>query len=407
MKCYAQHGALQGDKTLEGVRSGYIDGVIYSPRDIKAAKLAEHIESVAGANGGADQFFDPQYYAAFNVGHDEARRGHLPTEYSEYFRLRRRRDLESNLDNTRDDIRDCLDFQANLPLAGLISPNVLISRSFDSVEAVISKNFIRLAGEVHAESRGRKPLYITLALSREALMDEHELIEFLTDITLLDQPPAGFYLLVASRNEDARTDIYNADVIGGWMLVNYTLALNGYSVINGYSDILTPFLGAAGGFAGATGWWSNLRTFSLGRFLPSVGGGRLPILRYLSKLLLNRITFFELHQLRTMYPAVLNGLETDELYPADNGSEPERTNEVLQTWETIKSLCDDLCCEATTDSLACCEDAVKRARDAYEEIASQIRLDSKSNADHLPALEEGLKVFVRLAEIPSPIAKKV
>ena len=406
MKCYAQHGALQGDKTLEGIRSGYIDGVIYSPRDIKAAKLAEHIDSVANANGGADQFFDPQYYAAFNVGHDEARRGHLPTEYSEYFRLRRRRDLESNLDNIRADIRDCLGFQANLPLAGLISPNVLISRSFDSVEAVISKNFIRLAGEVHAKSKSRKPLYITLALSREALMDEHELIEFLTDITLLDQPPAGFYLLVASRNEDARTDIYNADVIGAWMLVNYTLALNGYSVINGYSDILTPFLGVAGAAAGATGWWSNLRTFSLGRFLPSVGG-RLPVQRYLSKLLMNRITFFELHQLRTMYPAVLNGLETDALYPADAGSEPDRPNEVLQSWEAIKSLCGDLCCETVADSVTCCEDAMAQAKKAYDQIASKIRLDSKSNADHLPALEEGLKVFVRLAEIPSPIAKEV
>lgn len=406
MKCYAQHGALQGDKTLEGIKSGYIDGVIYSPRDIKVAKLAEHIDIVANANGGADQFFDPQYYAAFNVGHDQARRGHLPTEYSEYFRLRRRRDLESNLDNTRDDIRDCLAFQANRPLSALISPNVLISRSFDSVEAVISKNFIRLAGEVHAKSKSRKPLYISLVLSREALMDEHELIEFLTDITLLDQPPAGFYLLVASRNEDARTDIYNADVIGGWMLVNYTLALNGYSVINGYSDILTPFLGAAGAAAGATGWWSNLRTFSLGRFLPSAGG-RLPVQRYLSKLLINRITFFELDQLRTMYPAVLNGLETDALYPADKGSEPDRPNEVLQTWEAIKSLCGDLCCEAVTDSLTCCEDAIAQAKKAYDEIARKIRLDSKSNADHLPALEEGLKVFMRLAEIASPIAKEV
>ena len=406
MKLYAQHGALQGDKTLEGIRNGYIDGVIYSPRDIKAAKLLEHVTKVASANGNADQFFDPQYYAAFNVGHDEARRGHLPTEYSKYFRLRRRRDLESNLDNVREDIRNCLGFQADLPCAGLISPNVLISRSFDSVEAVISKNFIRLAGEVHAKSKSRKPLYITLAISREAMMDERELIQFLTDITLLEQPPAGFYLLVASRNEDARTDIYNADVIASWMLVNHTLALNGYSVINGYSDILTPFLGAAGAAAGATGWWSNLRTFSLGRFLPAAGG-RLPVQRYLSKLLLNRVAFFELHQLRELYPSGLNGLDTDALYPAETGSEPERADEVMQSWETLKSLCSDLCCDQMADSLACCEDAIARARNAYEEIASLIRLDSKSNADHLPALEEGLKVFMRLAEIPSASTNEV
>jgi hypothetical protein len=74
------------------------------------------------------------------------------------------------------------------------------------------------------------------------------------------------------------------------MLINHTLTLNGFDTINGYSDILTPFLGAGGGGVGATGWWSNLRTFSLDRFNPPVGGGRQPIERYLSCALLNRIT---------------------------------------------------------------------------------------------------------------------
>ncbi len=407
MKLYAQHGALQGEKTIEGIRNGYVDGVIYSPRDIKVSSLREHVAKVASANEQADQFFDPQYYAAFNVGDDAARRGHLPTEYKDYFRLRRRRDLESSLDNIRKDIRDCLKFQADLGLTGLIAPNVLVSRSLDSIEAVIAKNFTRFAADVHCKLRCRQPLYVTLAISREALLDERELIAFLTDITVLDKPPEGFYLLVGARSEDARGDIYNADVIGAWMLVNYTLALNGYRVINGYSDVLTPFLGAAGAAAGATGWWSNLRAFSLSRFLPAAGG-RLPIQRYLSKLLLNRITYFELDQLRGVCPAVPNRLETDKLYPADQGSEPERADEVLQSWEALRSLCGDLCRAESTSSLACCRKAIDRASKAYDEIgAASIRLDRQSNADHLPALKEALEVFSRLAEIPSASADTI
>lgn len=66
------------------------------------------------------------------------------------------------------------------------------------------------------------------------------------------------------------------------MFINHTLTVNGFEVINSYSDILTPFQGAAGGVAGALGWWSNLRTFSLDRFSPAAGGGRLPIQRDLS-----------------------------------------------------------------------------------------------------------------------------
>src|SRR5205085_961965 len=104
------------------------------------------------------------------------------------------------------------------------------------------------------------------------------------------------------------SDIYNADVIAAWMLINHTLRVNGFDVINGCSDILTPFLAASGASAGAVGWWSNLRTFSLDRFAPAAGGGRLPIPRYLSVNLLNRITFTELDALRALVPGILNGL---------------------------------------------------------------------------------------------------
>ena len=117
-------------------------------------------------------------------------------------------------------------------------------------------------------------------------MDKQELVEFINEITLLEDPPDGFYVLISARNTEARSDIYNADVIAAWMFINHTLAVNGFKVINGYSDLLTPFLGVAGGAAGALGWWSNLKVFSLDRFAPSAGGGRLPIQRYLSLALL-------------------------------------------------------------------------------------------------------------------------
>jgi hypothetical protein len=116
---------------------------------------------------------------------------------------------------------------------------------------------------------------------------------------------------------------------------------------------------------------------------------------------LNRITYYELDQLRTRYPEVLNGLETDNLYPKDKGSLPDRTKEVLQAWQAIKSLCDDLCKGDANRDLDRCRKAIMAASDEYDEIAAAaaINLDPKSDADHLPALEEGLKLFMRLAEI--------
>ena len=406
MKLYAQHGFSNGNKTLRGVRQGYVDGVIYSPRDIAAPRLQDHIRQVAEVNGEAEQFFDPQYYAAYNVNDPEARLGRLDSceEYEAYFRQRRRRELEGGTELLRGDIWDCLVVQEQFDLTGVIGPNILISRSFDSIEAVISKNFIRQAAQVHAEAGCAKPLYVTLAVSREALMDQNELLSFLTDITILDDPPDGFYVLVAARSDNARSDIFNADVIASWLLINHTLSHNGYEMINGYSDLLTPFLGAAGATAGATGWWSNLRVFSLNRFLPA-RGGRLPVQRYVSKPLLNRITHFELSQVVELkgtvpgIPNVLNDLTTDSLYPADRGFEPERPDEVLQTWDAVSSLCEDLCRDDLIDTLCLCKSAVNRAVTAYDAIKSQIRLDPKSNDEHLAAIAEGLRLYERLAEI--------
>ena len=402
MKLLAQHGSANGGKVTRGLQKGFIDGVIYSPRDIAAKNLREQLAEVVGIRPGAERLFDPQYYAGHNVVTPEPRLGRLDSceEYGRFFHQRRRRELESNLKVIRKDIADCLAFQSELDLTGLLAPNILISRSFDSIEAVIAKNFIRMTSQQASQFGSDKPVFATLAVSREALLDKKELVDFLADVAFMEDPVAGFYVLVASRNEDARTDIFNADVIGGWMLINAVFSLNGYRVVNGYSDLLTPLLGIAGAEAGATGWWSNLRVFSLDRFMPA-GGGRLPIQRYLSKLLLNRITFFELDQLRGDYPDVLNGLPSDELYPEDNGSQPDRSEEVMQTWDAIQSLNDDLVVGDVHDGLNLCHKAVERANAAYDELESSIRLDSKSNRDHLPAISEGLRIFAKLAELES------
>ena len=179
-------------------------------------------------------------------------------------------------------------------------------------------------------------------------------------------------------------------------MLNLSLSVNGFQVVNGYSDILTPFLGAAGGIAGATGWWSNLRMFSIGRFFPSPGG-RLPIIRYLSKALLNRITFSEKDAISGFVPSVINQLPHDSDYDPDK---LKRSEEVLQSWEALKSLNEELLNEDITESLRNCTQAVLQAEQTYSEIASVgIVLDQKSRDEHILPLLDGLRQFKERAEL--------
>jgi hypothetical protein len=398
MKLYAQQGAMEGDKVKSGLRNKLIDGVILSPRDVRMDNMETKISEYRAIDAKMELYFDPQLYAAFSPAGEGNKLGYLLEDYSEYFKPYRRTQLTKE-SSIVDLLTRSINFQKGLKeLSAIISPNIIIPRSLDSIETVISMNFIRLAKELSTQLSIKKPLYVTLAISREALFKETEIIEFVNELTALDAPPDGFYLLIGARSQEARSEIFNADVISIWMYLNYALSLNGFTVINGYSDLMSPFLSAAQGSGAATGWWSNLRNFSIERFEPAIGKGRLPIPRYLSCALLSRITFSELDLLRTM-PEILNGLPTDSDYPV--GGEPIRNKEILQSWESLKKLIAEV--DASTIGPAAaverCKSMIEKATILYERITVRYDLDQKSNEDHLPALQEGIGLFKKLAEL--------
>ncbi|MDR4509753.1 MAG: hypothetical protein MRJ65_16225 [Candidatus Brocadiaceae bacterium] len=287
--------------------------------------------------------------------------------------------------------------------SAFISPNIYISESLDSMEAGISINFINRSKILASEFNKSIPVYATLAVDYKALLNTNDLKAFLNDITALDNPPDGFYLLIGRGMINERSDIINSEVvssavIGGWMLINYILSINDYQIINGYSDILTPFLGAVGGFAGATGWWSNLRTFSLGKYIrPERSGGRAPNIRDLSKKLLNRITLEEWENYSEIIPDIRNNLPHDDDYKR---GVPDRAIESLQTWESFTSLNNALVKDDIEDCLKILEKTVEGADNAYSRLAG-VGLTKGYEAvnEYLGTLSESINTFRKLAEI--------
>jgi hypothetical protein len=398
MKLYAQCGAGEGQKIFEGFDNDLIDGVIASPKDAPLSRLLENFQTYQRDFPKKDRLFDPQFYACFLAQDFNSRLGNLADDYSPYFGPRRRSQLESE-ENVRKDIEFALEFQRHLPVTALIAPNIYIPRSFNSIEAAISKDFIRLTRQTYKKFDDPRPIYATLAISRSVLLDKRELEFFLNDLTLMEHSPDGFYLLIGANSAAARAEIFNADTIGGWLLLNHVLKLNDFNVINGFSDTVSPFLGAAGADAGAFGWSSNLRTFSLERFGPPSSGGRLPVQRYLSCSLLNRIRFDELERLRYSVPGILNVMTTDDLYDDGEGSQPQRNQEVLQSWDAVKALIARASGKNTPSALKKCLALIEDAKQAYMAVNSRMLLDPKSNDDHLNPLSEGIQLFAELAEL--------
>jgi hypothetical protein len=395
MNLYAQHGFGDGGKIEAGLADSSISGVVFGAKDIAPDKLSDRLSELGRDWPDTTLLLDPQDYACLLGSRPNMRLGSL-ADYP-YFTSCRRSQLESSA-QVGERLRRAMEYQAGLPLSGVIAPNILISRSFDSVEAVIAKNFIRQTQGIWSAVGDKRPVFATLALSRQALLDRAEFESFLNDVTLLDNPPDGFYLLIAASSSEARTEIFDADVIAAWMALNYSLKLNGCEVVNGYSDRLAPFLCAAGGDIGCAGWFNTLRTFSLERFAPAVTGGRLPVQRYFTTRLLNRITYIELNALRSLLPNLLNGLPRDADFAPDE--EPPRNREVLQSWESLMYLGQRFSGGEVAANLEKCETALGEAEELYAGIAATgYSLDAKSNADHIAALREGLALFKELVEL--------
>lgn len=400
MHLLAQHGPRAGDKTARGLNDGLISGVIYSAKDISAQRLQERCRQDAQDHPSAVRLFDPQYYACLLASEPGARLGSLVGEDAHaYFTPRRRQDLERE-SRVREDLEACLNYQRNLAVTAFVAPNIVIRRSLDSIEATIAKDFLRSASQVHAQLTDPRPLYATLAVGADALHDRIELQNFLQEITELDDPPTGFYLLVEHPDTVIPPTLEEPGVLSRWMLINRVLSLSGYEVINGYSDVLGPYLGAAGASMVATGWFNTLKMFSLNKFGPNSGFARQPVPRYASARLLKSIRHTELEALRDTFPEVLNGHATDQDYDREEGSRPSSAGEALQNWACIRQLSELVVAGNPVESMANISVAVNQAEETYAGIgALGITLRARSNKEHLACIREELQAFGSLAEI--------
>jgi len=398
MKMFAQNGYGEAQKVNQGMEKDFIDGVIYSPKDISPNKLFEKLNEQYNSFKKKELLFDPQFYVSMMSSNPLLNIGKLEEYLGTYFSFESKGRLERE-SNVKSIIQKTIEFENSVPVTSIISPNIFISRSFDSIEGAISKNFIRNAKEINDQFNSKKKVYATLAISAEALMNTNELQEFLSAITIYDSPPPdGFYLLISARSLSiAHAEIFNADVIAGWMLLNYTLALNGFSVINGYSDLLSPLLVAVGAEGISTGWNSNLRNFSLERFAPEKReGGSQPIIRYLSSSLLNRIRFDELAALKTSFNQVTNDLSTDSLF--DN-ADIDRTIEILQNWQTLNVISKEFTKGTVDQNLDLFFGKILKATELYAKISTFYPLDKKSLGYHLEPIRFAIDKFKRIAEI--------
>jgi len=400
MKLYAQHGHAASDKMHSGIQEGYINGIILSPRCLTPESANLLVGELRRLNPRIDVLIDPEFYATRYVGAPNAQLRHL--EEWPHFVPRRRNELLVGTAGVDATLHAAYEVQMAIGCTHLISPSIYVTSSLDSLEAAIAINFVNRAKPVAADMGIDVPVYATIAVDRDAIVDRKNYLSFLNAITGTDPLPDGVYALVGAGPTDeragtVRSQIMVPEVIAGWMLLNYSLSLNNIRVVNGFSDILTPWLGAAGGYAGSTGWWSNLQVFSMARYIRGPRGGQPPLVRYLSMKLLNRITVNEREAFVEFVPGIMNGLSTDSLYA---GPQPSRTDEAKQSWQAISALNRAVVSANVREGLQRLRNRTTEAR-AYYDRLRDVGFSERyeANIEVLAALGDSLTAFEELAEL--------
>jgi hypothetical protein len=180
--------------------------------------------------------------------------------------------------------------------------------------------------------------------------------------------------------------------------------INEYDVIVGYSDWHSFLLEAAGVTHTATGWYQNLRQFSLGRFQPS-SGGRRPRKRYSSAPLLSSLLINpELQDiyLANLLPRVLSGSIHDAiLQNAPASGEANWSDEIscLAHWYSLTTLSQSLSAFPTRSG--CIQEAKRLMQNAltlYAQLGSQnVSFDPSTGPNHIREWQDSLQEFSALA----------
>ncbi len=183
------------------------------------------------------------------------------------------------------------------------------------------------------------------------------------------------------------------EIIANWMYLVYSLTYNDFKVIVGYSDYLTPIFCGLGAEAGTTGWFDNLKRFSLLRFNPSRSGGRQALTRYSSAPLFNRVLLDELDMAESLG---INGIRSNTPYEDDyTAGTVSKEIESLQHWAAINSLSELIVPGDVRESIRMIKSWIFKAEGLYSIMTASIptSLNFKSDGSHLESLRDGINRF--------------
>ncbi|WP_213807551.1 hypothetical protein [Granulicella sp. dw_53] len=396
MALFVQHGHGKSDKIDAALESTSVEGVIFGARNEKIENIESCVKSVRERGGKV--LFDPQFHVSTLVPANDR---FLP-DYP-YYKVGRTAADFVGIKKLAGYVKSTLDFQLNLAPDRLLSPTVI----FDSFESNWCQTALNLADaslDYHAGLAGAPPLLLSFVIGEQALSSRTELDAFLDQVTSWDSL-AGTYVIL-SREESSYSQRFDPAHLAKALYLTYVLGnINGFEVINGFSDFCGLLHRCVGGTAFATGWSQGLRQFHRRSFKKQKAGGQPARYRYTSAPLLSSILLSELQQIyeNGKLDAVLSGVPLDALITEATSPEESDWNgrwSELHHWESLHRL-ENVVGHDVSESINAMEEKIVAARELYVGLAEEgvVFGQRTQPEEHLDQWSEAISSFREMASL--------
>lgn len=376
MPVLAQHGYGKGEKIHDAISAGHVQGAVLSPRYESPAQIEALVRSLREASVDREPVIviDPQMYVSVVQGANDGKLREYPyytpgLTRSDYARPTRLAAI----------VRDALEFQQSAEVSALVSPTVPFY-TFQDQWCMVS---LSMANEAVSIRPPGLQLWVSIVLDEACLSDSDGLAQFLDDIALLECD--GFYVIL-NRHQPGHVGYLQAAPLANFMyMANALHEFADRDVTVAYSDLLGLALVAAGATHLATGWFANLKQFSMDRFEPS-GPRRQPKKRYTSLPLLSSISLDP--ELQAIYDlgeldAVLSLTRYDaELRHGPAGAPWTADSACLHNWECLSRACAQLSDRPVSERLVQLETWAQDASALYGRLR-QVPFEANSSPRHL------------------------
>lgn len=388
-KLLAQHGAAKGKKIDIAMESGFLEGVIFAPREERIVSIFEYCNKSNELNR-TNTFLDPQlYYSTFD---------------GDIFKY-----LESGIDYpvkiTRRDWRkkspELMTYLETHAKNSEIISDSLITPGFYIQNLDWRFDYCLDIYQYCYETYNFKRYYLSLLIDSSFFHSKSDVDEMLEDIIENIDNKDGIYLTICNeKTQEKNYEYFDAQNLANILYFIYTLQRNGFKIATGYTFVNSVLFAMLNTEYVASGWFNNIRKFSKDRFEETESMGRRKK-RYLSLPLYTYITFEDINNVKNLIDGrrLLSGCNIDNLV-LDNQDSISFVDLEQQYWQALSIKINEINeLVGLSNKITFLLDDLNEAKSLYGEILDKLKDNKeaynriKTNSKHLDSWIMGIETF--------------